>query len=112
MSEEQLKAFIAKLQADTSLQEKLKAAADGDAVVAIAQEAGFSIASEELETYSQRLSDEELEGVAGGVLPPGGLCAPMSLTGLCRLWKEQPAASTNRRTQGMVAGAAAQNRCV
>ena len=46
MSEEQLKAFIAKLQADTSLQEKLKAAADGDAVVAIAQEAGFSIASD------------------------------------------------------------------
>ena len=69
MSEEQLKAFIAKLQADTSLQEKLKAAADGDAVVAIAQEAGFSIASEELETYSQRLSDEELEGVAGGYTP-------------------------------------------
>ena len=74
MSEEHLKAFIAKLQADNSLQEMLEAAADGDAVIAIAQEARFSIASEELETYSQGLSDEELEGVAGGVLPPGGFC--------------------------------------
>ena len=32
MSEEQLKAFIEKVKANTSLQEKLKAAADSDAV--------------------------------------------------------------------------------
>ena len=37
MSEEQLKAFLEKVKADTSLQEKLKAAADNDAVVAIAK---------------------------------------------------------------------------
>ena len=40
MSEEQLKAFLEKVKADTSLQEKLKAAADADAVTAIAKEAG------------------------------------------------------------------------
>ena len=63
MSEEQLKAFIEKVKADTSLQEKLKAASDADAVVAIAKEAGFSISAED---YASELSDEELEGAAGG----------------------------------------------
>ena len=36
MSEEQLKAFLDALQGDTLLQERLKAAADADAVVALA----------------------------------------------------------------------------
>ena len=66
MSEEQLKAFLEKVKADTSLQEKLKAAADIDAVVAIAKEAGFSISADELDAQSRELSGEELEGVAGG----------------------------------------------
>ena len=47
MSEEQLKAFLAKVKADTSLQEKLKAAGDAVAVAvavaAIAKDAGFWI---------------------------------------------------------------------
>ena len=64
MSEEQLKAFIAKVQADTSLQEQLKA--EGADVVAIAKAAGFSITTEDLNTHRQNLTDEELEGVAGG----------------------------------------------
>ena len=67
MSEEQLKAFLEKVKADTSLQEKLKAAADANAVAAIAKEAGFSISADDLTTKAQsELSDEELEGVAGG----------------------------------------------
>jgi predicted ribosomally synthesized peptide with nif11-like leader len=36
MSEEQLKAFLEAVKADAGLQEKLKAASDADAVVAIA----------------------------------------------------------------------------
>ena len=43
MSEEQLKDFLTKVKADSSLREKLKAAADSDAVLAIAKEAGFVI---------------------------------------------------------------------
>ena len=67
MSEEQLKAFLEKVKADTSLQEKLKAASDADAVVAIAKEAGFSISADDLKNAQvTELSDEELEGVAGG----------------------------------------------
>ena len=66
MSEEQLRTFIKKLQSDTSLQEKLKAAADVDAVVSIAKEAGFSISADDLKNAQSEISDEELEGVAGG----------------------------------------------
>ena len=66
MSEEQLKAFLEKVKGDTSLQEKLKAAADANAVTAIAKEAGFSISADDLTKAQSELSDEELEGVAGG----------------------------------------------
>ena len=72
MSEEQLKNFLESVKADAELQEKLKAAADVDAVVAIAKAAGFAISAEELNnTQTVELSDEELEGVAGGM--PGGI---------------------------------------
>ena len=66
MSEEQLKAFIEKLQGDNSLQEKLKTAADADAVVEIAKDAGFSISADDLKNAQSEISEEELEGVAGG----------------------------------------------
>ena len=66
MSEEQLKAFLEKVRADASLQEKLKAAADNDAVAAIAKEAGFMISADDLKNAQSELSDEELEGVAAG----------------------------------------------
>ena len=66
MSEEQLKAFLEKVKGDTSLQEKLKAAADVDAVLAIAKEAGFMISADDLNKAQSEISDEELEGVAGG----------------------------------------------
>ena len=69
MSEEQLKAFLEKVKADTSLQEKLNGAADSDAVVELAKEAGFSITPEDIQSKQSamaELSDEELEGAAGG----------------------------------------------
>ena len=67
MSEEQLKVFLEKVKADSSLQEKLKAAADSDAVLAIAKDAGFSISADDWKnTQSEKISEEELEGGAGG----------------------------------------------
>jgi len=66
MSEEQLKAFLEAVKADAGLQEKLKAAANADAVVAIANSAGFVISAEELKKSQAEISEEELEGVAGG----------------------------------------------
>ena len=71
MSEEQLAALLAKLKDDAGLQEKLKGAADLDAVLAIAKDAGFDVSKAAWLRYQANqtleLSDEELEGVAGGV---------------------------------------------
>ena len=64
MSLEQLKAFLAKVQADTTLQEQLKA--EGADPVAIAKNAGFSITTDDLAADRQNLSEDELESVAGG----------------------------------------------
>ena len=66
MSNEQLKAFLEAFKADAGLQKKLKAATDADAVVAIAKAAGFVISAENLKKAQAEVSDEELEGVAGG----------------------------------------------
>ena len=68
MSEEQLKAYLEAVKANEGLQEQLKAAADADTVVAIAKSAGFAISAEELQRAQAELSEEELEGVAGGNL--------------------------------------------
>ena len=75
MSEEQLKAFLERVKGDSSLQEKLQAAADANAVAAIAKEAGFSISAEDLTKAQSEVSDEELENAAGGGQRP---------------WTEQP----------------------
>ena len=69
MSEEQLKAFLEKVKADTELQEKLKAAASPEAAMEIAKAAGFAITSEDIQSMQSEpveLSDEDLEGAAGG----------------------------------------------
>ena len=66
MSEEQLKAFMEAVKADAGLQEKLNAAADSDAVVVITKAAGFMISAEEFQRVQAEISEEDLEGVAGG----------------------------------------------
>ena len=83
MPPEQLKAFLEKVKSDNSLQEKLKAAADSDAVVAIAKQAGFSISADDLGTQSD-ISDEELESAAGGKYTDclgSGACAASAASG-------------------------------
>ena len=64
MSEEQLKAFLEKVKADTSTQEKLKAAKTSEDVVGIAKEHGHEFTQD----HMQELSEDELEGVAGRIL--------------------------------------------
>jgi predicted ribosomally synthesized peptide with nif11-like leader len=68
MSQEGLQKFLESVRQDSSLQEQLKA--EGADPVAIAKEAGFTVTKAELirehASQIQGLSDEELEGVAGG----------------------------------------------
>jgi predicted ribosomally synthesized peptide with nif11-like leader len=74
MSEEQLKAFLEAVKADSSLQEQLKAAGDADAVVAIAKAAGFPISADDLKKAQAKLTDKELEGVAGAGMSAAEIC--------------------------------------
>ena len=77
MSKEQLKAFLEAVKADAGLQEKLKATSDADAVVVIAKAAGFLISVDELKKAQSEISDEALEGVAGGWPGPATMtCYP------------------------------------
>ena len=88
MSEEQLKAFLEKVKSDTELQEKLKAAASPEAGLEIAKEAGFSITSEDIQSMQSatvEVSDEELEGAAGGA----------ALQNCCPAWARRQTASVS-----------------
>ena len=71
MSEEQLKAFLAKAKDDRSIQEKLKAAKSTKDVVAIAKEHGHEFTADNI----TKLSQEELENVSGGA----------TILGLCNI---------------------------
>ena len=64
MSEEQLKAFLAKAKDDQSIQDKLKAAKTPEDVVGIAKEHGDEFTADKI----IELSEEDLEGVAGGAV--------------------------------------------
>ena len=87
MSEEQLKAFWEAIQSDPALQQKLQGVTDSGAIVEIAKEAGFTISAEELQKAQEELSDEELDGVAGGRSSPCCDChwVPPSPMGPARL---------------------------
>ncbi len=77
MSEEQLKAFLEKVKADTSLQEKLKAAGDANAVVEIAKAAGFTCSIDNLNHVPpEEITENELETATGGMPGPGGCATP------------------------------------
>ena len=83
MSEEQLTDLLTKLKEDTGLQEKLKGATNLDIAVAIAKEAGFDVCKADWLRYQAKqtleLSDEELEGVAGGANDPPKQCIALTL---------------------------------
>jgi predicted ribosomally synthesized peptide with nif11-like leader len=70
MSQEQFTAFIEKVKADTSLQEKVKTAVTPEDAIKIAKETGFVITVEDIQSMQEsatvELSDDELEGAAGG----------------------------------------------
>ena len=75
MSVEQLSSLFTRLKDDEELLEKLKCAANLDAAVAMAQEAGFDVSKADWLSHQAtqilELSDEELAGVTGGQVEEG-----------------------------------------
>ena len=70
MSEEQLAALLVRLKEDKAFQERLRGAADLDAAVLMAQEAGFNVSPadwrKEQALQALELNDDELEEASGG----------------------------------------------
>ena len=62
MSQEQLKAFLAKIKGDSNLQDKLKLAKSNEDIVGIAKEHGHEFSADKI----SQLTDQELESVSGG----------------------------------------------
>ena len=71
MSEQHLTALLAKIKDDAGLREKLQGAADPNAAVAFAKEAGFEVSKAEWlkaqASQTLELSDEELSGIAAAI---------------------------------------------
>ena len=78
MSEEQLKAFIAKAKDDQSIQEKLKAAKSPEDVIGIAKKHGHEFTQD----HMNQLSEKELESLAGGTDIELGCMGLTGFTGL------------------------------
>lgn len=76
MSDEQLRSFLNALWENRDLQDKFKAAGDNiSEIIALAKAAGFSINSDDLSASKRaELSEQDLEGIAGGVWSQG--CCP------------------------------------
>ncbi len=64
MTEQQLRAFVDKINSDPALAKKVNAAADAEAYVAVAEEAGFMLSVDDLELSKSEVSDSELEGLS------------------------------------------------
>ena len=77
MSKDQLRSFLEAVNTDTALQEKLKDAAEPEAVAAVAHSAGFESVSPELvadfleyvsaQSASNQEGEQELSAVSGGM---------------------------------------------
>ena len=75
MSKENLDQFIQKVTDDEQLQARVGEEMDADSLIALGTEHGFEFTAEDL-AANVELSDEELDGVAGGFgvdSIPGGL---------------------------------------
>ena len=70
MSKENLEQFMSKVADSEELQAKIGEQIDAEALIALGAECGCEFTAEELQE-SAELSDEELDGVAGGALKRG-----------------------------------------
>ena len=66
MTSTQLQQWVERLKTDASVQDKCKSAKTAEDIVSIAKGCGISITVESLKETGIDLSQEELEGVAGG----------------------------------------------
>ena len=77
MSKENLEQFMNQIAESEELQAKIGEEIDAEALIALGAECGCEFTAEELQD-SAELSDEELDGVAGGAIKAGGRAGMVS----------------------------------
>jgi predicted ribosomally synthesized peptide with nif11-like leader len=82
MSSESAKVFIERLRTDEEFVARIKACPDADARLALARTEGFDFTPAEITAQAGELSDDELDGVAGGVFD-GLPCFTDSIINTC-----------------------------
>ena len=74
MSQSQIDAFLQAASSDPTLQDKLKIAKNPESVVEIAQQAGFTLSVDDIKNGQSALSEEELQGLSGGLSYKQSFC--------------------------------------
>jgi predicted ribosomally synthesized peptide with nif11-like leader len=71
MAEDQLNAFLAAVEADAVLQEKINGVTSSEALLTIAKEAGYVFSAEDVNALKteKELTDDEVADLSGGVYP-------------------------------------------
>ena len=82
MSKENLDQFIQKVADDEQLQARIGEEIDIDSLIALGAEHGCEFTAEDLAADGE-LSDEEFDGVAGGLAPS----QPQDINAMVRLWR-------------------------
>lgn len=86
MSDEQLKAFLEAIKADSTLRMRLQAADHLDQVEAIASEAGYRLSKEALHMLQGPIPEEDLEHFVGATFVEAStvyLCGAQDITNQC-----------------------------
>lgn len=83
MTEQQLREFVEKINADGALARKVGAAQDPETYIAVAKEAGFAISLADLEIDKENLSEMELDSGGGSTSYPSQSCKCASNTACC-----------------------------
>lgn len=66
MSIESAKAFIERMKTDEDFNNRVSTAEDKEARIAFVKANGFDFSAEDIKDVNSELTDEELDGVAGG----------------------------------------------
>jgi len=69
MSMESAKAFVERMKIDEEFAKKIMAETTGESRMTLACSEGFNFTTEEMDQVKGDLTDEDLDAVAGGLLP-------------------------------------------
>ncbi len=74
MSLESAKAFVERMKTDEDFRKKVNECKDNEDRMSFVKQAGYNFTVEDIELVKAELTEDELGGVAGGLIPGGLVC--------------------------------------